>query len=64
MRCRIRTHKYVSDEVKLAQSFEIDEPSKEIQLEDTISSSPGKELLFTGNIKAELEDHKIVNNVF
>ena len=56
MRCRIRTLKYVSDEVKLAQSFEIDEPSKEIQLEDTVSSSPGKELLFTGNIKAELED--------
>ena len=56
MRCQIRTHKYVSDEDKLAQLLEIDDPSKEIQLEDTVSSSPGKETLFTGNIKAELED--------
>ena len=56
MRCQIRTHKYVSDEDKLAQLLEIDDPSKEIQLEDTVSSSPGKETLFTGNIKAELEE--------
>ena len=59
MRCRIRNHKYVSDEGKLTQLLEIDEPSKEIQLEDTVSSSPGKELLFTGNIKTELEDQGV-----
>ena len=63
MRCRIRTHKYVSDEDKLAQSLEIDEPSKVIQLEDTVSSSPGKEALFTGNIKAELEDQGVSGSI-